>query len=474
MILKHAKELIGGGLVYGLSGMISSALMVFLVPIYTRLFTPAEYGVLSLVNTSYILLALFVIFGLDNSAALWYWQTDEEDDRKKTFASWAYYSILVGSLIAVALIIFAAPISSFLLKERTYWPLIALAGASLAFASLQKVINIWFRVQKKPLWAVGSALIISLTTIGLTLYLVVVQDLGLVGVYWAQLVASVVGFILALALLRDWLLPYHFRWNRLREMLRFGAPLVPASLAFWGMNSAGSFFIQHYADRTEVGLYQLGLSISAALGVAIGGFVQAWSPFAFSIAKEEDSHRNTYAEIFLLYIYWGSVAVVGMFLFSPEVVSILAPPSFSEAARVAGLLSLNLVIVNLPQIVAIGCALAKTNMPYSKAVIIGSAISVLLFIVLIPHAGKEGAVAASIVGNLFVLLYVYRSAQKLYFVPYKFVRGMLTLAAAVGISYATLSISAALTQATALSLKICTVVGACILATYHTLRRPTH
>jgi O-antigen/teichoic acid export membrane protein len=200
------------------------------------------------------------------------------------------------------------------------------------------------------------------------------------------------------------------------------------------MNTAGSYFIQHYVDKTEVGLYQLGNTLAAAVGLASAAFLQAWSPFAFSIAKDEN-HRRTYANIFLLYVYWSSLALLGMFLFASEVLMILAPPAFSDASFVAALLGLNIVIMSLPQITGIGCSLAKTNMPYSKAVIVGSIISVVLFMILIPLAGKEGAVLATIIGNTFVFLYVYYWAQKLYFIPYNLLKAMSALAAALGLSF---------------------------------------
>jgi len=437
---KYVKELLGGSLIYGLSGMISSAIMLFLVPIYTRVFTPADYGVLNLINITYFLLTIFVIFGLDNSAALWYWDKTDEPERKKTFASWAYFSVFFSSLVAVLVLLFSEQLSVLLLKDGQYSSLLNLMAIALVFASLQKVTNMWFRVRKKPAWAMIYALIVSLTTIGLSILLVVKLDFGLRGVYWAQLGAAVVCFIISIILMNNWFLPQHFDWQRLREMLRFAVPLVPAALSFWLMNSAGSYFIQYYVDKTEVGLYQLGNTLASAVILATGAFMQAWSPFAFSIAKEEN-HRQTYADVFLLYTYWSSLALLGMFLFAPEVLMILAPPTFSGASSITGLLSLNIIILSLPQIIGIGCALAKTNMPHSTATIIGSIISVVLFMIMIPSAGKEGAVLATIVGNIFIFLYIYYRAQKLYFVPYNLPKAALAIIFAVILSFLGLWIS---------------------------------
>ncbi len=450
---KYVRELLGGSFIYGLSGMITGVIALFLVPVYTRVFTPADYGVLNLVNTTFYLLLVLVVFGLDNSAALWYWDKTDETERKKTFASWIYFSFTLSFIIAAVTVFFSEKISILLFDDAQYSPLLKLAAVALIFTSLQKVINIWFRVRKNPVWAMSYALIVSLTTIGLSILLVVKMDFGLSGVYWAQFGAAIVCFIISVILLKDWLAPKYFDRQRLWEMLRFAAPLVPAVISLWLMNSAGSYFIRRYIDQAEVGLYQLGVSLASVITLASGAFMQAWSPFAFSIAREEN-HRRTYADIFLLYVYWSALALLGMFLFAPEVLAILAPKSFSGASLVAGLVGLNIVIMSLPEIVVIGCSLAKTNLPFGTATIIGSVLSVILFVLIIPLYGKEGAVLASICGNIFIFFYVYYRSQKLYFIPYDLPKAVLTIIAALVFSFAGLWLSDGLNLLPALSIKI--------------------
>ncbi len=460
---KYVKELVGGSFIYGLSGMISSVIALFLVPIYTRVFTPSDYGVLNLVNVTYFLLTIFVIFGLDNSAELWYWEKTEEVERKKTFASWAYFLLSFSIAAAGVIWLFSKQISTLLFADARYYHLLNLMSVALVFTSLQRITNTWFRVRKKPFWAMSYALVASLTTIGLSILLVVKLDFGLSGVFWAQIGSSLVCFILSILLMYRWLLPRNFDFSRLREMLKFAVPLVPAAVSFWLMNSAGSYFIQHYTTSREVGLYQLGISLASVTGLATGAFLQVWTPFAFSISKEEH-HRQTYADVFLLYVCWSGFAVLGVFLFAPEVLMILAPASFGGAAFVAGLISLNIIILGLPQIVAMGCALVKTNMPYSQAVIAGSIISVVLFTIIIPVAGKEGAVLATIVGNVFVFLYVYYKAQKLYFIPYNLPKAALILIGATALSLFGLWISHDKSLFSGLILKICLLLGYALFA----------
>src|SRR5438132_13862971 len=100
MSLPHLRQLGSETIVYGLSGVISRFLTIFLVPIYTRIFTPEDYGVMSLVTTTMALLSVFVGLALDNSAHRWYWGSEDVDDRKTTMASWAWCQIAFSSIVA--------------------------------------------------------------------------------------------------------------------------------------------------------------------------------------------------------------------------------------------------------------------------------------------------------------------------------------------------------------------------------------
>ncbi len=49
-MLKYLKRLVGDSLIYGLSGVISKMIGIFLVPVYTRLFLPDDYGLLLFID----------------------------------------------------------------------------------------------------------------------------------------------------------------------------------------------------------------------------------------------------------------------------------------------------------------------------------------------------------------------------------------------------------------------------------------
>jgi len=96
---KLIKQLAGESIVYGLSGIINKFISVFLVPLYTRILLPSDYGVLNLVNTTFYFVAIFVVFALDNSAARWFYDSDNTEERKKPIATWFWVQLIISVFI---------------------------------------------------------------------------------------------------------------------------------------------------------------------------------------------------------------------------------------------------------------------------------------------------------------------------------------------------------------------------------------
>src|SRR6478736_4797080 len=116
-MLKHLKQLAGDSLIYGLSGIVSKMIGIFLVPVYTRLFLPKDYGIINLVNTTFFLIGILVVCGLDNSVARWFYDSKEESDHKKSFGSYLWFQFIIAIVISGAIIIASPWISQTVFKE---------------------------------------------------------------------------------------------------------------------------------------------------------------------------------------------------------------------------------------------------------------------------------------------------------------------------------------------------------------------
>jgi len=426
---KYLKQIVSESAIYGFAGVITSFIGMFLMPIYTKVFEPKDYAIIALIGTTSTLISMFIIFGMDNAVALWYWDKPGTSDRKKIISCWYFFMTTLSLVAGSVFIFFPGFFSRLILNSAVYTQLIILFGFNILVASYQKIANIWFRIRRKPVLAVSYSLFISLITIGLNLLFILKLKMGLEGIYYSQLIASVVGFILTTIVLYKWLSVSDFDWGLLRQMLRFSLPLIPAALVYWLMSSASTYFINLYVtDKAEIGLYQVGSTIASVLGLATWAFLQAWPPFALSIHKESNA-RNVYSLVFEVYCVVGFFFAFCLGLFAGEILHVFTNKNYAGAKNVIGLLAVNSILIGLPGILSIANNIVKKNSPYAMAVIAGSAFTVILFLLLIPVLGKEGAAIAMIIGNCVVAIFLGYKVQKLYFIAYEFKRifGMLLL-----------------------------------------------
>ena len=111
----------------------------------------------------------------------------------------------------------------------------------------------------------------------------------------------------------------------LREMNRFGIPLVPAALALIAMNLGDRFFLVHFAGIEEVGRYEIGVRIASAMVLLITAFRTAWPAFAYSIEDDAEAKR-TYAYVLTYLVALASWLALALGLLSPWLVRLLATP----------------------------------------------------------------------------------------------------------------------------------------------------
>ena len=253
--------------VYGLAAAVSRALSFFLVPIYTRVFAPEDYGVISLVNTTIAVAAVFVALGLDSSAGRWYWGTLDDEDRRVTLSSWTGTYLATATALGIVVIAASRWLSDFTVGGPGAATYIRLAAITLPLGVLVVVLTNFFRMQRRPWAAAAFSFATSTANIALALLLVVGLHRGIDGVYQAQIGSAAFGSLIALFLVRDWIRPRWFRWERVREMLRYALPLVPAALAFWVVNLSDRYFVRVFGSTREVGIYQVanGLAVRMSL-----------------------------------------------------------------------------------------------------------------------------------------------------------------------------------------------------------------
>jgi O-antigen/teichoic acid export membrane protein len=422
-IRSHIKQLAGESMIYGIPGTISKLVGFFLIPLYTRVFTTEEYGIVALVDVLVGLLGMLAILGLDNASARWYYDSgyyDSEatEDRRVTIASWFWCQLATSTVLAALLFVMAPRVAILLGGSEEYTILIRLAAAALPLGAAAKVLGNWLRYQRRA-WAAAAVMTLrSVGTVTLIVLFVLVWRQGLVGIYTARLIVVAAVAAVAVLVLRRWIAIGAFSLERLKPMLRFGLPLVPAAIGVWIMTSADRFVLLMYCTQAEVGLYDLAAKVAGGAALAIFAFQQAWGPFAYSILKEDRSHL-VYAKVLDVYGFAACAMCTTIALLAPALLKVMATEAFYPAASCVAFLAFVYFLAGTRYIASLGTGIAKKSGPIALSIGVGAAANLGLNFLLVPRFGREGAAVATLAAYGASAVYLFAASQRIHHIPYK-------------------------------------------------------
>ena len=415
--------------IYGLGGLVQRILAVLLLPVYTRYLSPSDYGTVETLIALTTVLVIVFRLGITSAFFRFYFDSPDAADRRLVLRTSFWFTMAMATAGLVGGLLLSGEISSVLFGSSGDAELVAAAFVGLWAQMNYEQLTSLFRVEERSVAFVTASMANIFITIAATLTLVVALDKGPIGV----IVGNFTGTLLVYAALvgyRREQLGLQFDRSLLREMNRFGIPLVPTALFLWVTNFSDRFFLVKLADTEEVGLYSVGVRIASAMALLLTAFRTAWPAFAYSIEDDREA-RRTYAFVLTYLVFLTTWVATALALLSPWLVDWITAPAFESSSRVVGPLAFAVVAFAGYIVVAIGVGRARRTQ--FNWVVTGAAASmnVALNLILIPPHGMMGAAVATIAAYATMFAGMAWWAQRIYPVPYQW-RRVLT-AAAVGV-----------------------------------------
>jgi O-antigen/teichoic acid export membrane protein len=238
------------------------------------------------------------------------------------------------------------------------------------------------------------------------------------------------------------LLPYiirnsqvHFDMKALRGMISYGAPLLWAALFTVILNVIDRYSLNFLSALESVAVYTLAFKIASTLKLVVADSIKlAVGPL---IIKKMDlpGHERFYTKIWLYSSFVLMFSIVGLSLFSQEVVSLVSSSAFYDTAFfLIPVLTLSVFFVNLKDLNVYGLVISKKTGAMGLIVAIASAAGVGLNALLIPVLNTFGAALASFAAQLLFWLMVYKISQKHY--PLKYETRKLLIIIIIGTAFA--------------------------------------
>lgn len=409
------KAALKDSLIYGLASVLSRGLAIFLLPLYTRVLSPSDYGAYDLLITIGALANLVVAMEVSQGLARHLADTHDVAERRALMSTTLWFSVLMYGLFLLGGLIAAASLTQLLLGDEKYIPVFRLGLGYIAANGIYNLLLNQFRWELRSkayaLVNFGSALM----TLLFTAWLGFVLQMGLSGVMLAQLLAQLLATLLGFWLLRQGF-GFIFSFTRLRVMLRFSLPLVPAGLAVFISLYINRFALKEFASLEEVGLFGIASRIAGLSVLLIMGIQAALTPLVYQHYREPETPRQI-ARLFSWFLALALPVCLFLALFAHEMLALLTTTAFLGGAPLVAILAPALLLSQM-YVFAPGIAIHKRTVWQLWVTLISALMSMIANWLFVPLYGGIGAAIATLMSALVFFGLWVGISQRLYPIPF--------------------------------------------------------
>lgn len=389
--------------VFGLLATMSVGFVSF--PIFTRVFSVADFGLIDFAQKILLLLTAVSKLGMQNSAMRFY---DPAAFLANPKTQRAYYSTMFFGVLASATAVTA--LFWIALRTRPAASLDAPLIAILSFASilivmraLQSILWSFLRVEERTKTYNVTSFLMKAGSVAAVLVLLPLLGASVKTYYTATIaVESILVLVVAVPLFwRRLLIPLDFDKTLFRISFVFGAPLIFQELFGIILDSGDRGLVQYYLGANALGFYSVAYGLSTYLNtLLIAPLSLAITPIYLRLwrtsgAGETADFLSTALDAFLLAAF-GVLLIVT--LISNDAITILASSKYHGAGRLIPLIVAGLLLYTAQIFLNAGLMIHKRTMVMAGVLFVAATVNVVLNCLLLPKLGLQAAALSTFAG----------------------------------------------------------------------------
>lgn len=435
------KKLAGQTVVYGLGTILPRFLNYFLVPILTRAFLPAEYGINSELYAYISFLNIIFTYGMETT----FFNFNSKLENKQEVYNTALFSILSSSVVfSLILLVLASTIATTLSTPNASYSTQFITWCIFIMAS-DAIMSIPFaklRSENKALRFSLLKLFNVMINFGLTVFFISVCKVaydnceenffsGLydpaIGIGYCFL-ANLIANLLTLLLVSREILSVKLKVNTelLKEMLRYTWPLIILGLAGMINETLDRIILKKLmVDKVEAqdaqGIYGACYKIAILMTIFIQAFRFAAEPFFFGKSKDKDS-KKTYAFVMKYFVIFCLLLFLGT-LMNLDWIKLLIGRNYWSGLKVVPILLLANLCLGVMYNLSIWYKLSGQTKFGAYISVSGAIITIIINVLFVPTYSYVACAWATLAAYAGMMLLSYFLGQKYFPIKYN-VRAM--------------------------------------------------
>ena len=405
--------------IVGIANILISLSGLIFIPIITKNFSTADYGVWAQVNTLVALVPNIVNLGLPYTMVRFLAAEKDKQVIKQSFYSMMLLVLASTVIMIMVFLIFSQQIANALFDGSMQIMLIVTVISFLACLNL--MLLSYFRTFQKI--AYYSAFLVLQTYIGvgvsivLTLmkYSIEVVVLGLLTGYLFVFVA------MAILIIRE--LGFTTKLKSLKEELKFAIPTVPNNVSSWVVDSSDKFVIGIFLGSAAVGCYSPGYALGSILLMFLTPFAVLLPAVLPEYFEKGDMDKvNTFLTYSMKYYLLLTIpAAVGMSLLSKPLLYILTTEIIAnQGYMITPLVALGAVFMGIYGIVNNIIILEKKTTILGYIWISVAVLNIVFNIVAVPYLGIYGAGIVTLICYFFAFAVTLVYSKKYASLPFDY------------------------------------------------------
>lgn len=445
-LVSQLRGLTRDSFIYGVGGLVSRFLAVFMLPLYTSYISAGDYGRIEILMAA-MAVAVTLLRGGANYGFIRFYFLEKEPEYRRRLVRTVFWAQMAYSTVGLVLCVVLAHDIAVWFGVTQQGPHLQGSGTNLVIATgvllwanvnYAQMTNLFRAEQRSVAFSIATLANIAIT-VPLTVILVVVYKEGPLGIIVGNLSGTLVLYVVLLAYRREQL-GLQFDHRLLRALNRFGLPLMGAALALWVTNFGDRLMLSklvHGFNRlNEVGQYSLANKISGAMVLLFTAFQIAWPAFAYSIEDEKEAKR-AYSFVLTYLMFIAAWVAIALSLFGHWIVRGLAQKhGYWPADSAIPALAYSSVFYAGFTVVTIATGRTRQTQFNWVAAALAAMLNFGLNLWLIPAYGMLGAAYATLAAYALLMLVRTWNAQTVYPVAYQWRRVAVLLLTAGGLTLA--------------------------------------
>ncbi len=382
-----------------------------MLPIYTMILSPSEFGIFNQIIAITTIFILLLTFGLDDSAAKHYFDSDSEDLKSNTLSTTFIICItasILGSFILFFLkdIIFASIVDGITLEMMIATIIIISTGPT--YLIYQKIL----RIKEKAKEFSILSLFYLVGQVSLAILFIEVFDLNAFGLLLSH---SILAFCMFIYCLIRLIKKFNFSYDKKqsKKLLKYSSKVAPHKIAGWGLTGFSITIMGYYLGSSAIGIFGAVAFLGIIVDTLNKAFELSYQPWIYNQLNDKKNgiKKIIHATKTLSIVFIALSAFLTFF--SKEFIEILIDKRYHDGIILAPLIITGSISVLFGSLFTFILYYKEDLTLYaSKATIISGICNIILSIIMIPKFGIIGGVASLTIAKMLYCWYKQYHAWK--------------------------------------------------------------